>query len=99
MMVLHYEINHSKPEQSLAEVQKTIAIYDFALVSKLQAGDGKKAWCFVVYPRDSLSALQSGIIRMITIIVVINIIGTMAVISKILPEHRCTRCFLIIRDH
>ena len=35
-MVITYEINRCKQEQSLAEVQKTITIYDFALVSKLQ---------------------------------------------------------------
>ena len=52
-MVIRWEINSSKQEQSLAEVQKTIAIYDFAKPvvnnSKLRAGNGKKAWCCVVY--------------------------------------------------
>ena len=33
LMVIHSEINYRKKEQSLAEVQKTIALYDFALVS------------------------------------------------------------------
>ena len=48
-MAIHYKTNHSKQEQSLPEAQKTITIFDFILVSKLLAGYGKKAWCFVVY--------------------------------------------------
>ena len=41
-MVIHKEINCNKKEQSLAENQETIALYDFALVSKFLAGNGKK---------------------------------------------------------
>ena len=52
--------------QSLAEVQKAIAIYNFVLVGKLLSGDEKKAWCFVVY------ALQFGINRIIKIIEIID---------------------------
>ena len=51
-MVIHLEINSHKKNQSFAEVQKTIALYYFTLVSKFcilvskfRAGDGKKAWC------------------------------------------------------
>ena len=38
-----------KKEQPLAEVQKTIALYDLALVSEFRADYGTKAWYFVVY--------------------------------------------------
>ena len=38
-MVIHWEM------QSLAEVQKTIAIYDFALASKLQALKESMVFC------------------------------------------------------
>ena len=48
-MVIHQKLNRCMQEQSLAEVQKTIAIYEFALVSNFRAGDGKKVWCLVVF--------------------------------------------------
>ena len=40
---------HASRRVLLAEVQKTIATYYFALISKLLAGDRKKAWHFVIY--------------------------------------------------
>ena len=80
-MVIHSEINYRKKEQSLAEVQKTIALYDFALVREFRAGDGEKRFFCCL----CLSALQLGIIKIIKIIVIIGIIE---IISKILPEHQ-----------